>query len=433
MKVGIGTRPIEVAKNSILAGYAPIRRASGVHDLPWIRVIVFDATPQIVLVQMDILIVETILWERIVEQLEPFGFERQHLLISATHTHSSIGRILDTQKQPLSALLAGPLEEETLDKLAQLVKTCVLEALQDLKETTIRFAETTYRKLGSQRNDPDCPGDQQLAVIELLRLDQSAILIYNLACHPTVLDRFNTWVSADFCGAVQESLKDRYRMVVFLNGSCGDMSTRFTRRNSSFEETERLGKALAKTLTQSLKNSSFQSLDQIELSSFTIQLKGKPLISKTLAQSQLEKVKAELSAWKTGSEGERKKLQEKQRGAELTLLQEEHPQSFSDRISVNCSLLVLQGKPILFTPLELYSSLSLQIKAAFPIWTVGYTNGHLGYMPDQAGYQNQDYETALSSFAENEGERFVERLLQRLKEQRSIQLISACQRELNRV
>ena len=68
-----------------------------------------------------------------------------------------------------------------------------------------------------------------------------------MACHPTVLNGENLMLSADFPGALESCFADA-EMVAFVNGSCGDMSTRFTRRESSFAEMERMAQLAADQL-----------------------------------------------------------------------------------------------------------------------------------------------------------------------------------------
>ena len=68
-------------------------------------------------------------------------------------------------------------------------------------------------------------------------------VLARISCHPTVLDEKNRRYSRDLPGQLREGLKPDRNCLV-LNGPCGDLSTRFTRRTSDPEELKRLGSIL---------------------------------------------------------------------------------------------------------------------------------------------------------------------------------------------
>ena len=78
---------------------------------------------------------------------------------------------------------------------------------------------------------------------EILLKSGKRAIFYSFPCHPTVLSAGNLLVSADFAGQIEKHLHGDF--TVFANGAAGDISTRFTRQESSFEECERMGKLAA--------------------------------------------------------------------------------------------------------------------------------------------------------------------------------------------
>jgi len=55
--------------------------------------------------------------------------------------------------------------------------------------------------------------------------------------------------------------------VVFVNGACGNLSTRFTRRESSYEEADRIGRSIASRIVEGYR---FRSeLKVLELTSLS--------------------------------------------------------------------------------------------------------------------------------------------------------------------
>lgn len=420
MKTGFAALPITVENGTIMAGYAPYRQSTGIHDTIYIRALLWQGETPVVMIQFDIVMAEAILKQAIAERLQAHGYFAEQILVSATHTHSSIGHIADTRREPLMESICGSLSMECIHTLADLAEQAVLQAETKCKETSIRMGEIQYKGLGSNRIDPQYPSDQQLAVIELTQEDDTKLLIYNLACHATVMDQRNTQISADFPGAVNELLKDRYAMVMFLNGSCGDMSTRFTRKESSFAECERLASGVANAISEALADQPMVPLQSVAIRNFTVSLPAVKIPTLAEAKQNLAQAKKE---WEEAiaakvSEGKIRLAKEKYAGSQFKLMAAEHHDMAvknADTVEVPCALFTLQGKRILFQPLELYSSLSLQIKAKEAIWIVGYTNHALCYLPDQAGYERHDYESSMSMFARGAGELFVAKILDQLR------------------
>ena len=101
MKTGFAALSIVPKQDTILAGYAPYRKMSGVHDEIYVRALILDAPQRIVLIQFDLLVIEAVLKKAIAQRLDAHGYDEAHLLVSATHTHSSIGHIMDSNREPL--------------------------------------------------------------------------------------------------------------------------------------------------------------------------------------------------------------------------------------------------------------------------------------------------------------------------------------------
>jgi hypothetical protein len=231
-----------------LAGYGVERFAAGVHDRLYVRALVCTsgaADPhRVVLLQFDLLNLDRICMEGIYRGLSRFKLGRENLLCCCVHTHSGYGGIFDVQRGLNRAMI--PLLGRSSPELAAFTVNRALEALEealgDCGETQIKINKGTLEGLGTNRHDPLLPCDRDLFIVEFIKSNKK-ILLYNLSCHPTVMGRENLLVSADFAGAAAAFLGEKgYEGVIFINGSAGDMSTRFTRKESSFEECERLGR-----------------------------------------------------------------------------------------------------------------------------------------------------------------------------------------------
>ncbi len=422
MKTGFAVVSINPKEPSYLSGYAPYRMSTGIHDDIYVRALIWGSDEPIVMIQFDLVVIDTQLKQAIAERLEKHGYASERILVSATHTHSSLAHVMDTNREPLMKMVSGDFSIERIHEMADKAEEAIIHAAKSMKETTIRMCETMYQGLGSNRTDAALPGDQQLAIIELRQNDGTNILIYNISCHATVMDQSNTLISADFPGSIYDQLKDTYAMVMFLNGSCGDMSTRFNRKESTFAECDRLASGVVNAIKQTVENQEEKPLSAISMENFTVTLPLRKPLTLEVAKAQYDNAQKELDTKirEHASQGEIRLAKEKCTGAQFQLLEAENyntcaDQSQADDIAVPCSLMNVMGQRILFIPLELYSKLSLQIKAKEAIWIVGYTNHHLGYMPDHEAYEKHDYESALTLFAQGAGELFVKEIVTKLQ------------------
>lgn len=419
MRTGFTALSIVPKEETLLAGYAPYRMATGVHDEIYVRALIWESEEPIVMIQFDLLVIEELLKQAIDDRLTKHGYAADHILVSATHTHSSLAHIMDTDREPLNEQTCGLLSMDRIHALADACEQAFLQAQTTMQETSIKTAQTQYAGLGSNRTDARLSGDQQLVIMELNRADQTKLLIYSIGCHATVMNQANTLISGDFAGCVNEQLKHHYAMVMFLNGPAGDMSTRFIRKESSFAECERLAAGLIHAIADALTNRPSTPLTSVSIEPFNLSLPANRPLPLAIAKANFDAAQKELDA-KIGAnapEGEIRLAKEKQTGARFRLIEAENQSQAAkveDHINVSCSLLHVQGQDILFTPFELYSKLSLQIKAKAPIWIIGYTNQALCYLPNKEAYDQNDYEACLSLFEQGAGEQFVDAVLARL-------------------
>lgn len=80
-------------------------------------------------------------------------------------------------------------------------------------------------------------------------------VVYN--CHPTILPEDSLYLSSDYIGVFIEEMKRSYpnEFTMFFQGAAGDISTRFTRKEKSYEEVIRMGRLLKKAVDTVLESS----------------------------------------------------------------------------------------------------------------------------------------------------------------------------------
>ena len=78
-------------------------------------------------------------------------------------------------------------------------------------------------------------------------------MIYN--CHPTISAEDADYLSSDYPGSALDILKQRYpkEFFLFLQGPCGDVSTRFTRQAKNYDEVIRLANEIVSAWEKMMK------------------------------------------------------------------------------------------------------------------------------------------------------------------------------------
>ena len=425
MKLGFARKDITPDFPVPMAGYYVNRISQGVHDRLYVRVLFFvdKKNRPMAIIQLDLLNLDRICMEKIFDILKDNNTDypslnKNNILFCAAHTHSGFGGIFDTEHGIARELV--PLYGEYNPALVELVvRRCteaVAEAAKNCVETTVRVNKGTVEGLGTNRRKADIPCDNSLFVMEFFRLDRKKILLYNLCCHPTVLNSENLLLSADFPGAVAEKLEEAsgaYEMVVFINGSAGDMSTRFTRYESSFTECNRYANIIVEALDK-LKNGVFLPLDKAGLHYQSLLLikavPPDPQKTRVALQKAVEHLK-ELKNQKADTATLRKAASLVE-GAQISLIRSGSSEnSESTRYkTVEFGVLRINTSVIICSPFELFSTLAMKLKEKKNVECFGYVNCLEGYLADCDAWDNLDYEALSSEFQRGEGERYIESL-----------------------
>lgn len=391
-----------------LSGFGKVRIANSVHDPLYARVFLFDnGNEEILWTQLDLVAIDQVVIDLV---LEKTGLKAHQVLLSTTHTHSGPGGTLSTHQGMLQGMnpVFCDFNPDYCELIASKIAECCKELKTQLKDSKLRMLKGTIKNLGTERHDAALPCDEDLLVLELSTENKQALIV-RAACHPTVLNADNLEITADFPGAV-EPLLPEYELVAYVNGSCGDMSTRFTRKGQGFDEQARFGQLLADTVRE-LLNSKTEAAD------YTMNLKQKHFTASVretdplpVALEKLNKTKAAVDeAIKAGvSAQELRVIQSFYEGAQNNLLASK---SLSDikNIQVPVSALKINDLTLIFTPCELFSTLSSPLKK-YSLEFVGYTNGYHLYMADSLAYDRQFYEACSSPYARGAGEELMNQI-----------------------
>lgn len=385
-----------------LEGYGAREGVSqGVHDPLFAQILLLKSgETQVALISLDLLGVGLEFTHRVRDAIEKaIGVPSDGILLAPSHIHSGpAGYIDELPGLPFS-------KDPELQSIAiRQLAGAALWAKQKLEPARLGASKGIVKGIGRNRNNPEHgPMDDELII---LRVDDSEgrpmAVVMNYGCHPTVLSHRNLLISADFPGAARATLNKVFPETVFLftNGASGDVSTRFTRREQTFDEVDRMGNMLAgevlKVMSSVVTESQGDLLGLVE----QVKLPIRPFPPIEEIEGTLKRLEAQLQELKDSgaSHGDIRVATTRVQGAAI---QVELKKALEDRTHVETELQVLKlgpmvlvglpGEPFVRTVLDLKAKSSKPYTAA-----VSYANDEVGYFPDIHSFEAGTYE-ALSS------------------------------------
>ena len=159
------------------------------------------------------------------------GIAPERIWVGATHTHSApTGHFSGNQSY----------DKNYVNYLTVQAVAAAAAAMESMEPVTATGAMVQATGIASLRNRGR-EGSEFPMSLPLCFLGQNVLA--RISCHPTVLDEKNLHYSRDLPGQLRDGLAPEKNCLV-VNGPCADLSTRFTRRESSPEELKRLGAIL---------------------------------------------------------------------------------------------------------------------------------------------------------------------------------------------
>lgn len=401
-----------------LSGYAGERIAAAVHDDLYTRCIAMESEGErFLLAQCDCLAVDDTLHRKVLTALADLSIADEHFVLLATHTHSGPAGIIDLAETPFKGMesIFGFPNPEYQKELAGKIALAARNAFSDLQECRLTIGRGRIEDVGTERHDPSLAGDPSLLTLLFERTDGKKILLYNYACHPTVLNSANLLITADLPYAVERDLD--YDMVMFVNSNAGDISTRFTRAASSYEQVEAYGKIIINCVKKALSNPIYEGLfEKIDIRQYPITLPIKKVRPAAEERIQLKKYEAQLA------EGQKQGLDARQlrilasyvEGAKVAVDLAECLKGLKN-LKAHFSMITLQNLKIAVIPGELFSTLGVPLKKD-GVEVFGYGNGYYMYLADKAAYDNRYYEAMGSPFERGVGEYLVEEIRRKARE-----------------
>ncbi len=252
LQAGFGIVDITPEKRYPMAGFDLRKDANtGVHDPLSVRVILLDnGQSRCAFCQLDLLGVPEHMVRSIQANLKTeLAAPIDGIQVSAIHTHAA----------PQSVFTSfACFDEEYVKLVNEAAVQAGRTALSGLHSVVAGYAHTTVAGVGSYRDrvreESTYAMPCDTLVLEPLDEEHNTILLSVYACHPTVLNESNLLMSRDLVYGCDKRLNEliSHVDVMFLNGACADISSRYSRLASNFDEVERLGGIWAEAVAESL-------------------------------------------------------------------------------------------------------------------------------------------------------------------------------------
>ena len=226
----------------VVAGYSPPRPEALQADPPLhARAVVLEAGgARVGLVSLELLSVTSELVDRVRERAAAAGL--RDVLVTATHTHSSLGGYDPRLVAQLVGV--GRYRQESVDAIVDAAVSALTQAATTLTDVTLEVGEAreqglVYTRSGGTRPD----GVMTRAVLRGQAGPVAELLVF--AAHPTLVPRQRAYVDPDYPGRLS-SLREAEGsgVTLMLQGTVGNASVDFT-KGQGLERVSGFARALA--------------------------------------------------------------------------------------------------------------------------------------------------------------------------------------------
>lgn len=231
----MASRPLDLPTGLAMDGYGSRTHPSnGTMDRLEATVLSLRApSGSVVFVGLDVVAVARPLVDRIRDVIvEILG--TSEVVVAASHTHAGP---------------AGPREgRDPADVILPTVRAAALQVVEQHRPVQPWLGVGAIPDgVATNRNDPELPIDRRLTSLWLYAEQDLVGLVWHAGVHPTVLGPDMLQYSADLPGEVRRRVRAgtgnpaTELPVLFLNGTAGDVSTRWVRQARDVDEVRRIG------------------------------------------------------------------------------------------------------------------------------------------------------------------------------------------------
>jgi len=423
LKAGFGKVCITPSAGASLAGFAARKGVStGVHDDLFARALVIDdgALP-VAMVSVDVLAMAGDFVERVREAIgRRVPIQPGRVMLASTHTHAAPVTI-STFFNPDEAV-----DAEYLERLAHAIEEAVAQAWVERAASRIGVGAGRVAGIGvNRRSRTGAPVDDEVGIVKIADPSgRTRGVLFNYACHPTVLGPDNLLATGDFPNMAVERIESRLgadSFAMYTNGAEGDVSMGHSSELSAigviapgrtFEHAAELGFRLGDAVLAALDGIETQSSAAVGAASLPVKLPLKRYpaqeeAARTLRQA-VERVRI--------LEGAGDSPAYRQAQSELLYGSIEHYYAretarFTDGLlPIDLQAIRIQDALFVAVPGELFVEVALRAKqsAGRPVFVVGLANGYVGYLPSRDAYEQGGYEVVSSMCRADASDRLLE-------------------------
>lgn len=421
MDIGFAQQCITPSLPLPLSGFLKQRIAKTVHDDLFVKVLIYRRGQEIYgILSYDLIAVDDLVIHRMNEGMEQLHLKKENFLFTATHTHSGPGGVIETREGLLKPSVDVFIKTNPalIEFIAKKSLQALQEAVSNCKKTSVSYAKSTLPNVGDNRNCRDFKGNPELTAAFLEQNGGKKAVILHYACHPTVMNGENLKVSADFPGAIAACMQRHgYDMCMYINGSCGDISTRFSRKSSHEDELMRYGHMFEKKLLEMKRHAKPAEIHDFTIAHEICRLDLKQPGNVEQAQKELNACEKRLQeAVKKGIGGsELRVIKSYLEGAQSNLSLAQNPFS-ATAWDISVMFIRINRQLFVCVPGELFSELSNSLQDEQQVHFIGYSNGYVGYFADEFAYDNFYYEALSSPFQKGQGEKLIQFISKKGKE-----------------
>jgi len=405
-----------------LAGYYSLRGSDGVLDELYAKAAVLDdGQTRAAMVVCDLITLprNTVLAARKPVERKT-GIPGEHVMISATHTHTGPVLTCGSSYDELTGGAREPVKKYTAD-LPERIAQAVVEAQQRLTPVRVSYARGREDRLAFNRRfwmddgtvgwnpgkhnphtiRPVGPVDPEIGVVYFEAAGGKPSLTYvNYAMHPDTTGGLA--FSADYPGVLARRLAEYEgpeMLTIFGNGACGNLNhvnVEWSNRQHGPTEAVRLGTILAGDVLKAYMDLKPASDVSLRVRRQIVQLPPAKVTEEELAQAR-----------KIVQRGPRAKFLEQVQAYKAIDAAARQGQPWEAEVQI-----IALGKELAWVALpgEVFVELGLNVKAVSRFrqtQIVELANGSFGYIPNRSAYAEGNYEVVSARCAEGSGEMLV--------------------------
>lgn len=405
LEAGVAVATLTPPPGVDLAGYAARHGPStGVHDDLYAKALVLrQGTMRLALVTTDLIGLGATMGCDIRRRIqEQTGIPVARIVITSSHTHS--GPVTDVF--PIGIGMGTP-EAAYLKAIERRIARAVVHAAARVQPATIGCALGKAR-ININRRGKTQPGtlalspnrdgivDEDVGVIRIeTRRGRVLAHVVNYACHGVVLGHKNQRVSADYPGAVQQTMEALGGIVLFTNGAGGNLNPIV--QAGSFADVKRAGRMVAKAAIEASRTAKLCLNPTLSIINRRIALPCRQRFRKSDLQAIVtrEERRLKTSSPESAPEGEREVSAMWIAWARDTLARQ-HGRTLPKRVILPVQTLTIGPLALVAIPAEVFVETGLRIKhdSPYPFTHVlGYAAGIVGYLPTRQAMREGGYET----------------------------------------